>query len=148
MVASTWDNMIKWVWWVVWSEAYQHHREVHSNHRLEEERFEVVCHVGDDDEEHGGDVDSEDGAQEPPAQHNLHLDPPGDRGVDAGLADEVLGEVLGSQVVQLRGDELYKLPTISLGIKQHGTGLGVEGVPGHVIVTEELDAVNPAYYRV
>lgn len=31
---------------------------------LEEEGLEVVGHVGDDDEEQGGDVDSEDGSQQ------------------------------------------------------------------------------------
>ena len=86
---------------MVKTKAYQHNCEVHSNHSLEEERFEVVCHVGDDDEEHGGDVDSEDGAQQPPAQHNLHLDIPSHCAVDAGLAYEVLGQILRTKIVQL-----------------------------------------------
>ena len=38
---------------------------------LKEEGFEVVGHVRDDDEEQGGDVNSEDGAQQPPDEKSL-----------------------------------------------------------------------------
>ena len=44
----------------------QHHRQVDCYDSLEEEGFEVVGHVGDDDEEHGGDVDGKDSAKETP----------------------------------------------------------------------------------
>ena len=46
-------------------EFYQHDSEVDRDDGLEEEGFEVVGHVGDDDKEDGGDVDRQDGAQQP-----------------------------------------------------------------------------------
>ena len=46
---SEFDHSIKWIW----------------SYSLKEEGLEVVGHVGDGDEEQGGDVDGEDGAQQP-----------------------------------------------------------------------------------
>ena len=46
--------------------SYQHDCEVDRDDGLEEERFEVVGHVGDDDEEHGGDVDGQHRAKQSP----------------------------------------------------------------------------------
>ena len=46
--------------------SYQHDCEVDRDDSLKEERFEVVGHVGDDDEEHGGDVDGQHRAKQSP----------------------------------------------------------------------------------
>ena len=45
---------------------HQHHSQVDSDNSFKEKALEVVGHVGDDDEEQGGNVDGEDGAQQPP----------------------------------------------------------------------------------
>ena len=58
------------------------------SYSLEEEGLEVVGHVGDDDEEQGGDVDGEEGAQEPPPQHHPHLHPPRDSQIKGCFPDK------------------------------------------------------------
>ena len=51
--------------------THQHDSQIDSNVCLKEERFEVVCHVADDDHEDGGNIDSEDGTQQTTAEENL-----------------------------------------------------------------------------
>ena len=51
----------------------EQHRQVDRDDGLEEEGLEVVGHVRDDDEEQGGDVNSEDGAQQPPDEELIRL---------------------------------------------------------------------------
>ena len=50
----------------------EHHGQVDRDDGLEEEGLEVVGHVRDGDEEQGGDVHSEDGAQQSPGEY-LHV---------------------------------------------------------------------------
>ena len=40
---------------------------------LKEEGLEIVGHVGDDEEEHGGNVDGEDGAQQSSGKYLSHF---------------------------------------------------------------------------
>lgn len=47
-------------------DTHQHDSQVDGDNGFKEEVFEVVGDVGDDDEEHGGDVHGEDGAHQPP----------------------------------------------------------------------------------
>ena len=63
-------NMVAKTWWY---EAIciqntsivtnQHDSEVYRDHGLKKECFEVVWHMGDDDEKNSGDVNCEDSAQ-------------------------------------------------------------------------------------
>ena len=47
---------------------YQHDSQIDRDDGLKEERFEVVGHVRDHDQEDGWDVDGEDGAQQSPGK--------------------------------------------------------------------------------
>ena len=102
---------------------YQHHSQVNGHYGFKEEWFEVVGCVGYKDEKDGGDVNCQDGSQKAPPQDNLHIDSPGPGLVDACLPYEVLGQVLGSQILQPLCYEIYKLSTIPIWLKNHGTGL-------------------------
>ena len=50
---------------------YQHDGEVDSHDGLEEERFEEVCHVADDDQKCGGNVHGENGAKQASPKEDL-----------------------------------------------------------------------------
>ena len=51
----------------------EHHGQVDRDDGLEEEGLEVVGHVRDDDEQQGGDVHSEDRAQQSPGENFILL---------------------------------------------------------------------------
>ena len=52
---------------------YQHDSQIDRDDGLKEERFEVVGHVRDHDQEDGWDVHGEDGAQQSPGKNSILL---------------------------------------------------------------------------
>ena len=52
--------------------THQHDSEIDTNIGFEEERFEIVCHMTDEDHDECGEIDCQDSAHESTAQHNLY----------------------------------------------------------------------------
>ena len=95
------------------------------------------------DDVHSWNVDIEDVGQQPPAKHDEHLHP------GAVPVHILLYQRVSYWAPVLKGsiDQFHKSSGTSIEDKVEMALLGITGVPGHTVLTEELSVVRPGYLQ-
>ena len=100
------------------------------------------------DDVHSWNVDSEDVAEQPPAKHDEHPHPgavPVHVLLHQRVSYKVLGQLHRAPVLKGSVDQFHKSSSTSIKDKVEMARLGVKGVPGHAVLTEELGVVRPGH---
>ncbi len=120
--------------------------QVHSNNGFEKEGFEVTRAEADYAQEDGGQVGGQDGGQDSSAKRDVDfyglLAFAHDVVGDLHFLNEVLGQVDGTQVIQLALYHLNKLSSVSLHRHDDAASLSVKGKGRHVKSAKELSIVD------